>query len=63
MINVGRSVGLWMLLAVPAYACPVCFNPTDLNRQAFVDTTIFLSLFPLGMMGGIGWWLYKRGLS
>jgi len=43
-----------------AHACPVCFDSSDENRQAFLITTAFLTLLPLGMVGGAGLWLRKR---
>ena len=51
-----------LLVAFPdvAHACPVCFDANDENRQAFLATTAFLSLLPLGMVGGAGLWLRKR---
>ena len=51
------------LLAMPAQAlaCPACSpGRDDAARQAFFDTTIFLSLLPLGMFGGIVYWLMRR---
>ncbi|NJD19895.1 MAG: hypothetical protein FIA95_11525 [Gemmatimonadetes bacterium] len=51
-----------LLLALPdvAHACPVCFDPREENRFAFLATTVFMSLVPLGMVGGVGMWLRKR---
>lgn len=51
-----------LLVAFPevALACPVCFDARDENRQAFIVTTAFLSLLPLGMVAGAGLWLRKR---
>ncbi|MGB3052670.1 MAG: hypothetical protein WBB42_16835 [Polyangiales bacterium] len=43
-----------------AYACPSCASPLEENRQAFVDTTIFLTVVPLLMMGGFVWWLRRK---
>lgn len=43
-----------------AYACPSCASPLEENRQAFVDTTIFLTVVPLMMMGGFVWWLRRQ---
>jgi len=43
-----------------AYACPSCASPLEENRQAFVDTTIFLTVVPLMMMGGFVWWLRRK---
>jgi hypothetical protein len=56
------ALGLGSLVALPdvAYACAVCFDSTDENRQAFLITTAFLTLLPLGMVTGAGLWLRKR---
>ena len=43
-----------------ARACPSCASPLEENRQAFVDTTIFLTLVPLIMIGGFIWWLRRK---
>jgi hypothetical protein len=43
-----------------AHACPSCASPLEENRQAFVDTTIFLTLLPLAMIGGFVWWVRRR---
>ena len=55
-------VALALLLALPdlLHACPVCFDLSDENRQAFLVTTAFLSLLPLGMVAGAGLWLRRR---
>ena len=51
-----------VLAALPevAHACPVCFDSGDESRQAFLATTAFLSLLPLGLVAGAGLWLRKR---
>jgi hypothetical protein len=53
---------LLALVLVPemAHACPVCFDPREENRVAYLATTAFMSLFPLGVVGGFGMWLRKR---
>jgi hypothetical protein len=43
-----------------ARACPSCASPLEENRQAFVDTTIFLTVVPLMMIGGLIWWIHRR---
>ena len=55
-------LALLLLAVLPdvAHACPVCFDPREENRVAFLATTIFMSLVPLGMVGGVGMWLRKR---
>jgi len=56
--------GLAMLgmavLPESVWACPVCFDSSDENRQAFIATTAFLSLLPLGMVAGAGLYVRKR---
>jgi len=56
------ALALLLLALLPdvAAACPVCFDARDENRQAFLATTVFLSLFPLGMVTGVGMWIRKR---
>lgn len=56
------ALALVAVFALPdvAHACPVCFDSSDENRQAFLVTTAFLTLLPLGMVGGVGLWLKKR---
>ena len=56
------ALALLLLVALPdlAHACPVCFDARDENRQAFLATTAFLSLLPLGMVAGAGLWLRHR---
>lgn len=53
---------LILLASLPdvASACPVCFDSSDENRMAFLGTTVFLSLLPLGMVAGAGLWIRKR---
>ena len=56
------AFALLLLVMLPdlAQACPVCFDARDENRQAFLATTAFLSLLPLGMVAGAGLWLRAR---
>jgi hypothetical protein len=49
---------LWPALA---QACPVCFAASERSRVAFFDMTMFMSLLPLGMIGGGLWWLRHGG--
>jgi len=48
------------LLPETAHACAVCFSASEENREAFLATTAFLSLLPLGMVTGAGLWLRHR---
>lgn len=48
----------WMGMA---FACAVCGGgDSEATRKAFIDTTIFLSLLPLGLIGGTVLWVWKR---
>lgn len=53
-------VAVALLTPEVALACPVCFDPRDENRFAFLGTTIFLSLLPLGMVGAMVTWVRQR---
>lgn len=44
-----------------AHACAVCSSGREDDVQfAFIATTVFLSVLPLGMLGGAVWWLRRR---
>lgn len=54
------ALALVVLFPEAVHACPVCFDANDENRQAFLATTAFMSLLPLGMVAGAGLWIRKR---
>ena len=49
-----------LLLPEAAAACSVCYGGAEESRKAFLFTTVLLSLLPIGMIGGIGWWVWRR---
>ena len=51
-----------LLLGTPSalHACPVCFDPNDESRIAFLATAIFLTLLPLGMVSSAVLWVRRR---
>lgn len=53
------------LMASPgaALACSVCQGGTSDNRVEFIATTAFLTFLPLGMIGGLIWYLRRRYLA
>lgn len=56
-------VGTALALGVvpEAAACTVCTGGDSPEvRQAFLWTTGFLTLLPLGLLGGMVWWLRRR---
>lgn len=54
---------LTLLVPGAAEACSVCFSTTEENRWAFIGTTVFLSVLPLGILFGIGTWLRRKVLE
>ena len=56
------ALALLLLVSLPdvAHACPVCFDSSDENRRAFIVTTAFMTLLPLGMVAGAGLWVRRR---
>ena len=48
--------------ALVPLAWAVCFSATAQNRMAFLGTTIFLTLLPLGLVAGAAvWWIWRAG--
>lgn len=55
---------LALQLAAPAaWACSVCSDPNDPRARAYLDMTVFLSLFPLLAVGVVGIWLWRRVIA
>jgi hypothetical protein len=55
------AIAVTLVPADIVLACPVCgADKDDRARQAFFDTTIFLSLLPLAMFGGVVYWFVRR---
>jgi len=49
------------VLTAQVLAFPVCSpGPDDATREAFFCTTIFMSLLPLAVFGGILYWFIRR---
>jgi hypothetical protein len=55
-------LALIALAAIPevGHACPMCFDGPGETRQAFLATTAFLTLLPLGLVAGAGAWLRSK---
>jgi len=54
------AILLSVLWPAAAHACSVCYAANDRNRAAFFDTTILLSMLPLGMVAGGALWLKRH---
>ncbi len=48
------------LLPEAAAACAVCYGGGEESRNAFILTTVLLSVLPLAMIGSLGWWIWRR---
>ena len=59
-VGFATAILVAVLLPQPLHACAVCFDARDENRMAFIATTAFLSLLPLGMVAGAGLFIRKR---
>jgi hypothetical protein len=59
--TIAAAMCLGTLWPVAANACAVCFSGSPRIRIAFFNTTILLSLLPLGMIFGGLWYLRRSG--
>lgn len=58
VVVLGAALGSWPSVCA---ACAVCNDPKNTESQAaFLNMTIFMSLFPLALIGGMGLWLRRR---
>ena len=47
-----------------ANACSVCMTgKDDETRAAFIAMTAFMTFLPIGLIGGLVWWLRRRALA
>jgi hypothetical protein len=51
-----------VLASLPSivHACPMCFAGGSENTDAFVYGSLFLMIVPSTMLGGLGYWVYRR---
>lgn len=52
-----------LLVSTTALACPVCYNPREDSRLAFLWSAIVMTVLPLAMVGGLIYWLWRRANS
>jgi hypothetical protein len=58
-LTLGLSV-LVTLVPRLALACPVCMAADVRRMDAYVATTVLMSVLPLAAIGGIGWLAPRR---
>lgn len=49
-----------MLTPSRVLACSVCFLAKKENLMAYFGTGVLLSVLPFALIGGLGWWVYRR---
>ncbi len=56
-------IGILLCLAATkaAQACAVCSVTNEASRYAYYGTTVFLTLLPLFMIGGVVYYIAKKG--
>ncbi len=55
------ALGLVSFAAHSSFACSVCAVANEETRYAYYATTAFLTLLPLFMIGGIVYYIAKKG--
>jgi hypothetical protein len=66
MANRLASVAALAIVLSPqlANACSVCMTgKDDETRAAFIAMTAFMTFLPIGLIGGLVWWLRRRALA
>lgn len=58
-LGIGMLIGL--AVAQASFACAVCSVTNDGARYAYYGTTAFLTLLPLFMIGGVVYYIAKKG--
>lgn len=55
-------VALAALAMIPAVAqaCPACMVTDPQNAGTYLGMTLMMSALPLGMVGGLAYWLWRR---
>jgi len=54
-------LGALFVAWAPAWACPSCAVASEEARFAYYATTGFLSLLPLAMVGGVVYYVARKG--
>lgn len=60
-LKLGIGILLCLGASRAAVACAVCSVTNEASRYAYYGTTAFLTLLPLFMIGGIVYYIAKKG--
>jgi len=48
------------LVPAAAWACPACMVTDPKNANTYLGMTLMMSILPLGMLGGLIYWFWRR---
>lgn len=54
------AVAAAFVLPIPAWACSGCMVGDPKTASTYFGMTLVMSALPLVLIGGIGYWLYRR---
>ncbi len=60
-IRAGLTIGAVALATKSSFACAVCSVTSEKARYAYYATTAFMSLLPILMIGGVVYYIAKKG--
>jgi hypothetical protein len=54
------ATGILALTAAAAVACPACMSADPKTADTYLGMTLMMSALPLGLVGGLAYWLWRR---
>ena len=60
LVRLAVFAALALALADASWACSVCVTGKEESRAAYYFTTALMSLVPLGMIGGVVYYVAKK---
>ena len=54
-------IGASLAVAPSSFGCSVCSVTNEASRYAYYATTVLLTLMPLAMIGGVVYYIAKKG--
>jgi len=54
------AIAQFSLIPVASRACSMCMLADPKTAGTYLSMTLFMSILPLGMLAGLGYWLWRR---
>jgi hypothetical protein len=54
------ATALFSVIPAAAHACSACILADPKTSGTYLKMTLMMSALPLGLLGGVGYWLWKR---